>query len=200
MGMGRGTTGGNVTERPILFSGPMVRAVLGVTKTQTRRVVRGVDECAHGYDAVKEVDGQTIRCAGGATLTSPFGVPGDRLWVRETFKPHPPGTGRTRPSAAIYRADYQLSEGPGPWKPAIHMPRWACRLVLDVVAARAERLQDISEADAIAEGVHHQPKLLAPNGARILYVLLWNSLNAKRGYGWATNPWVWVIEFRRVNG
>lgn len=78
------------------------------------------------------------------------------------------------------------------------MPRWACRLVLEVCLVRVQRLQEISERDAIAEGVHHEPMKLTADGGRILYRQLWDLLNAERGYPWKSNPWVWVVEFRKL--
>lgn len=204
-----------MTERQILMSGPMVRAILEGRKTQTRRVVRGIDECPHGYDGVVTATVQEeahlrgkhcFNLASGESLymRSPYGQPGDRLWVRETHA-------GDNCCGWVYRADHpdanikagELDDGEQSlrrWTPAIHMKREACRLVLEVVAVRVERLQEISERDAIAEGVHHQPHGLTADGGRILYRQLWNHLNAKRGLGWLENPWVWVIEFRRFNG
>lgn len=179
-------------ERPILFSGPMVRAILDGTKTQTRRVamhtVCGVRVARLAYDPAPDV------CA------CPYGVPGDRLWVRETFAPFSTG-------GAVYRADKpRFSPGAhevvgGSWHPSIHMPRWASRLSLEVTGVRVERLQDISEADAIAEGCHDSdgaPTQELSGTARGAFALLWDDLNADRGYGWDANPWVWVVEFRKV--
>lgn len=154
-------------EHPILFSGPMVKALLAGTKIQTRRVIK---------------PGADIRC--------PYGCAGDRLWVRETWC-------RTEDGGIAFRAD-TWTVHPGvdeTWKPSIFMPRWACRLRLEITRVRMEKLQDISEADAIAEG-------LEPVGvvsARDQYHILWDDLNAKRGFGWAMDPRVWVIEFRKVS-
>ena len=178
-----------MAERPILFSGAMVRAILEGRKTQTRRVISDKHEWARS-NAVR-----------GECWLSPFGVRGDRLWVRETHA-------GDNLCGWVYRADHpdadiragELDDGEQTlrrWTPAIHMPRAACRLMLDVVTVRVERLQEISEEDAIAEGVRPPGDYgRAPNVA--VYRALWDSLNAKRGYGWDVNPWVWVIEFRRT--
>lgn len=165
-------------ERPILFSGPMVRAILDGRKTQTRRVAKGFlpwDEC-------------------------PYGLPGDRLWVRETYRSAIHGAGRK----IVYRADQDGSTDGFVWRPSIFMPRALCRLVLDVAAVGVERLQDISLHDCYAEGCERPNPLrlgsvvCETDNARGWYTQLWDSLNAKRGFGWATNPWVWVVEFKRA--
>lgn len=198
-------------ERPILFSGPMVRAILVGRKTQTRRVVKpqptGTVRWRCGLNAI---DGRL----GGAwedaarVFGCPYGAPGDRLWVRETFCyewdernnrwPDPP--------TYLYRADnhdvYNINDSDkSPWTPSIHMPRAASRLTLEVLNVRVERLQDISERDCVAEGIESDDYPPAPDSDymfdyRAAYSQLWNSINAKRA-PWASNPWVWVIEFRR---
>lgn len=196
-----------MTERPIIFSGPMVRALLAGRKTQTRRIVKGVDECPHGYDGVvthtvpKEahfVGQHCFQLASGETayIRCPYGAPGDRLWVRETFMREIEDG--TPTGGFIYRAsDRPEPDGEKPlrWTPAIHMKRVACRLRLEVTGVRIERLQEISEKDSRAEGID------APTAGsyRAGYARLWNSLNEKRA-PWGSNPWVWVIEFRRANG
>ncbi len=198
------------TEKPILFSGPMVRAILEGRKTQTRRAVPSsrvyeMNACIRHY---------------------PYGRAGDRLWVRETWaettnverlsnwpdRPHIPGERSDDGylfDAVIWRADGEWAwcDGDGfdteksYLKPSIHMPRTACRLLLDVKAIRVERLQDISENDAIAEGVDAISLADVPRqatwGPRPDFAQLWDSINEKRGFGWATNPWVWIIEFER---
>lgn len=167
---------------PILFSGPMVRAILEGRKTQTRRPCRwGV-----ARDAV---------------------AAGDRLWVRETWAV---ATGDVCDgNAAIrYRADGALEavndhrsdalprmlSTSDRWRPSIHMPRWASRLTLPVVSVRAERLHDITEADAVAEGVR-DPDLRAAETARVLFADLWNATYGPEA--WDANPWVWRIEFTK---
>ena len=171
-----------------------------------------------------------------------YGSPGDRLWVRETwqlFDPHPDGDGdalgadrikhgqrapwdgvvneRAIEWVAAYRADGDVAHkthGPALWRPSIHMPRWASRLTLDVTAVRVERLQAISEADAIAEGVRELPLQECHPGAWwtadpstgaalhardpvAAFRKLWDSINGDRA-SWASNPWVWVVEFTRA--
>lgn len=133
----------------------------------------------------------TIR--GDHGVTSPFGKPGDRLWVRETFSV----TG----DAITYRASVDGStQSAKGWKPAIHMPRTACRLAVDVMDVEIERLQDITSDDAVAEGIEpHDSGDAAEEDAfnRSAYAELWDSLNAKRGFSWKRNPWVWVVTFMR---
>lgn len=200
-------------ERPILFAGPMVRAILDGRKTQTRRVVKGVPDNAvlpRYYDAERaprpelaHTFGWFVPEAGDAwpmndddRLRCPYGQPGDRLWVRETFSyPHDWREETDGREVAIWRwADGNPMYGDWtPPKPSIHMPRWACRLVLEVTAVRVERLQEITVGDCRAEGMDAPLGRLSTQFAK-----LWNSLNEKRGYGWDSNPWVWVIEFKRV--
>jgi hypothetical protein len=146
-----------MTERPILFSGQMVRAILGGAKTQTRRVLHAAEGTfwGHpGYELRAQGDGmwgwhwrETGEAANPSTrVRCPYGVPGDRLWVRETFR-QAPGS-----MSVHYAADRDEVSG-GPWRPSIFMPRWASRLTLELTSVRVERLQDISEADAEAEGI-----------------------------------------------
>lgn len=178
-----------MSEHPILFSGEMVRAILEGRKTQTRRVITVPVSDAHAgrpHSPMVKHNGDWYK----PHEWSPYGVPGDRLWVRETWaKPYVN-------CDAVFRADYK-GAGILKWKPSIHMPRWASRITLDVVNVRVERVQDISEEDARAEGIDDGwlVREQFPE-ARIAYRYLWDSINAKRGYGWATNPWVWVIEFK----
>ena len=182
----------------------MVRAIYDRVKTQTRRVVRGVEECPHGYDVVRGIekrDGAVVlKLAGGATATCPYGKTGDRLWVRESFWA----------DATTKKFLWYVSDVVRPNRvrdhcrlvPGIHMRRELCRLVLEITNVRVQRLQDISEDDAKAEGVsqHDLPTKTyqgwADHAHRQLYRDLWNSLNAKRGYVWNANPLVWVVEFR----
>lgn len=181
-----------MTERPILFQGPMVRPIRAGTKTQTRRICRLQADADHREGGAMWTHAQQLdRC--------PYGRPGDRLWVRESHwfakDEHDPVTGYFPPPKTvedvIYRAD---GEVPGKvWRPSIHMPRWACRIVLEVTDLRIERLQDISEADARAEGY----VLGAPpcsDDPRGWYRHLWESINGAGS--WARNPWVWAVSFR----
>ena len=208
-------------ERQILFSGPMVRAILEDRKTQTRRVVANQPEkdkvCHEGDYWIwrdRKLDAgycHTQRRPMERLMEPlcPYGVPGDRLWVRETLKTHghfgfplgdrPQVRREDRARIWSYAAD-NVPDHTGS-VPSIHMPRWACRLVLDITAIRVERVQEISEDDAKAEGVEQY--VTGPHWDqdryRPSYRELWDSLNAKRGFGWATNPWVWVVEFKRCN-
>ncbi|MGA7781148.1 MAG: hypothetical protein WCA85_26045 [Paraburkholderia sp.] len=141
----------------------------------------------------------------------PYGTPGDRLWVRETFAHMYRGNAAPETRCdddVVYRADgFSHDEyAYGSWKPSIHMPRWASRITLEVTGVRVERLCDISEQDAAAEGmvprwpdgveIRHD---CSSNMCRDLFRTLWDGLNAGRGYGWDANPWVWVVEFRRAH-
>lgn len=188
-----------MTERPILFSGPMVRAILAGRKTQTRRLVKpqpeqGIWKCGRSCLAL----GNAPPPPDGYERWCPYGLPGDRLWVRECWRELGSGQGAdgkipTYPVPVGYAADRGYS---GPWRPSIHMPRWASRLTLEVVGVRVERLHDISEADAQAEGC--APMLThADPSAREQFESLWDSINGKRAT-WASNPWVWVVTFRRL--
>ncbi|WP_322038377.1 hypothetical protein [Burkholderia cenocepacia] len=213
-----------MTERPILFSGPMVRAILEGRKTQTRRVVRHQPPVAtREVFTFHHPDPRTHYWAfdGGSLLDwshpCPQGEIGDRLYVRETrqHSNHPFGPYESD-CVVFYRADY-LDDPLGPdleqsaegirreWRPSIHMPRAAARITLEITGVRVERLQSISESDARAEGVtieeHHMRGYCAgayrPPSIRAFHDL-WDSLNAARGHGWDVNPWVWVVEFRRI--
>lgn len=174
-------------ERPVIFSGPMVRAILAGTKTQTRRVLR---EQAESY--VGDLLGQrfiypVVRgTAEPVPIRCPYGQPGDRLWVRETWS-------REDVRGIMYRA---TDKNPSTlnWKPSIHMHRADSRLTLELTEVRVQRLLQISEEDAEAEGV--EP--VGWEGHAGCFAALWDSINAKRGHSWASNPWVWALTFRRV--
>ena len=201
-------------ERPILFSAPMVRAILDGSKTQTRRIVKPK---------------WTIYPAADPRMTKwlpacPYGQPGDRLWVRETwqgplldseeheaqFREDGPDA-FNKPGFCAYRATDTLdavdSDGNDlGWRPSIHMPRWASRILLEVTGVRVERLNDISKADAIAEGAPPShpsiDRVSAEYGhadfSRSWYAQLWDQINGPGS--WDANPWVWVVEFKRVEG
>ncbi len=181
-------------ERPILMSAPMVRAILEGRKTQTRRVYKPRE-----VDNVEDPHGALF------AFPTPYGSPGDRLWVRETWShdAHDLDTCRAAhedASPGIGYGPYYRSTEVAPdtlrWKPSIFMPRWASRITLEVTEVRVQRLQEISEDDAKAEGCE-------PSGsagfatARGLYAALWDSINGARA-PWPSNPWVWAITFRRL--
>ena len=182
--------------RPILFSTDMVRAILDGRKTQTRRIV------------VLRL-GETIWESSCRKY-----VAEDTLWVRETwfYEMHMQDREQEAPDLPsgcyshryVYKADspeYPVDIGVGAtgWRPSIYMPREAARLFLRVTDVRAERLQDITEADALAEGMRYDGKGSSRLWtARDAYIDLWDKLNAKRGFGWDSNPYVWVIEFEKI--
>lgn len=189
-------------DRPILFSGEMVRAILDGRKTQTRRAVKPQPDFVAGNEKiVARFTPDDCRLGRlGKAIQCPHGQPGDRLWVRETFADE--GC-RMRREDCYYRADGECDLQGGRWTPSIHMPRWASRITLEITGVRVERLQDISEEDAIAEG---PPGLKFPappgsfwvtdDGRRKAFRSLWESINGPES--WKQNPWVWVIEFKRL--
>src|SRR5262245_50360133 len=141
-------------ERPILFSGEMVKAILDGRKTQTRRLIMHQGRPLDDF-AFYEVDGDEVRTESGKQLKCKYGQPGDRLWVRETwrvFGGHQYEYQQHQPSV-LYRADFDLFDEEGAWRPSIFMPRWASRITLEITKVRVERLDGISEEDAMAEGV-----------------------------------------------
>lgn len=193
-----------MTEHPILFSGPMVRAILDDSKTQTRRIIKPqADDRGYRwtFDRMENWHGQRVQ--------GPVYEPGDRLWVRESLVRHDRGI------PCRYAADggpvFRDGETVGwSWErnrlPSIHMPRWASRLLLEVVEVRVERLQDITAADVLAEGVltDHSRGLVGQHPIEYfddttvsVFRDLWDSINSKRA-PWSSNPWVWCISFRRV--
>ncbi|MBC3375743.1 hypothetical protein HU762_17470 [Pseudomonas sp. SWRI92] len=204
-----------IKERPILFGALMVRAILEGRKTVTRREVKkraALDCLAAGFEPA------FLALPGNADLC-PYGKPGDRLWVRETWycdhfevmrgpylKPDDLNVSEAIDDGTlVYAADgltpYEADQPI--WKPSIHMPRWACRILLEITDVRVERLQDISRADIRAEGLQCPPELgsddVSPN-YRDWYPAawreLWESINGVES--WDANPWVWVVEFKRV--
>ncbi|MFU3727937.1 hypothetical protein [Pseudomonas aeruginosa] len=198
-------------ERPILFSGPMVRVILEGRKTVTRRAMKPqsvLDGHFWTYGGAGWSDRiNSLTPVAGHSLAArcPYGQPGDRLWVREawacTLVAQAPGE-----EWVVYREGDNRTDYGGPWKPSIHMPRWASRILLEITAVRVERLQDISEEQAQAEGVKgeqcdHARQACADIGCwgdttKGAFGFLWESLNGEGS--WAATPWVWVVEFKRV--
>ncbi len=218
---------GEVKSRPILFSGEMVNAILQGRKSQTRRVIRDTDVRDHRAFAVAAyVTSRPVRERGrvighrDVIVSSPFGQPGDRLWVRETWRVESRGvtnyldyaadTGAPdmKPVALPEAKAYATRELK--YRPSIHMPRWASRITLEVTGVRVERLNDCSAPDALAEGVEEHAWHGVPiykwrgvgdfwNDPREAFREGWDSINGKRpGCAWKDSPWVWVVEFRRV--
>lgn len=207
-------------DKPIIFSAPMVKAILSGTKTQTRRIIKPQPQ---GHTAWQDDDTGEWWVSGhgevGDTLLSLRWAPGDRLWVKEGFSVHisagpvihPKGDGHPWGSP-IYKATFGAGldprcEGFSRWRPSIHMPRWASRITLAVKAVRVERLQDISEGDAIAEGVtadedpFWRPSFADPDSGgrpshRASFEYLWGHIHGPNA--WDANPWVSVTTFRRV--
>lgn len=221
-------------ERPILFNSAMVRAVLAGTKTQTRRLVKlphnnplgvwepfwfGGENCydRHGQD----VPGRWTlgHSRTGDIIGCPIAQAGDRLWVREAWRTVagadtiPPRDLMNVESSIHYEADESSSAGMGKLRPGMFMPRWASRITLEVTGVRVERLQEISEADAMAEGIERMP-CLVPNTRlwrnytpgngwtpsiaipQNSFRSLWESINGPGA--WAANPWVWCVAFQKV--
>lgn len=225
-------------ERPILFNGPMVRAILDGRKTMTRRIVKPQPEqpasachsnhvskhAAPYLDAYCSQHKTTENPRGMSdqwcwwqiddrqclpTFRCPYGQPGDKLWVRETwdFRPWPtndcPGAVRIAYGADGHQLDAIAPAGWNPllysrerWRPSIHMPRWASRITLEIVSVRVERLQDIDEHAALKEGVDGWVKDTRCETARDGFITLWESINGPGS--WDANPWVWAIEFKRI--
>jgi hypothetical protein len=232
-----------MNSRPILFSAPMIRAILAGQKTQTRRIIKWRGEPPdfvggrgeegdpnawgwffdgphhHGYAVVAR--GHSERFDNGSvSLPCPYGEPGDQLWVRETWGLHIRSTstawcrasikGRSPDELALAYALAYSADGDSPqafWRPSIHMPRWASRLSLEVVGVRVERLHQITQADAVAEGIADTSAVWSAAGESPLsdtdragpragYETLWKDINGAES--WDENPWVWVIEFKRA--
>lgn len=188
-------------DRPILFSAPMIRALLDGSKTQTRRVIKSRYANCHVEvtDGVAEIV-NTAEPESRSVFQCPYGQPGDHLWVRETFAKIIGQSGGW--IETDYRATYNHGDRLGDtlgikkrWTPAIHMPRDACRITLEVSGVRVERLQDISRGDAMAEGCPF-PNMAQGDDPRKWYADLWEQINGSGG--WNANPWVWVVSFKKV--
>lgn len=217
-----------VAEHPILFSAPMVRAILAGKKSQTRRIVN-LRRVQHRVDwigwtqlddgqgwAAQHVSAAAFDCPDElereTRLSCPYGKPGDCLWVREpwAYFGGDEYLYQQEPKAVVFRANeglyHEAINGPrwaDKWRPSIHMPRWASRLLLEVTEVRVQRLQDISDADIEAEGLTEE---VAANAIRpvadlrrLSWRALWDSINGKKA-PWGSNPWVWAISFRALAG
>jgi hypothetical protein len=216
-------------ERPLLFNGEMVRAILDGRKTQTRRVIKPQPVHAqvhehngkvlydgehrlwwwknHSWDRLLDAESERKQLA----KFSPYGQPGDRLWVPEGWRTTP-GYDSWKPSELPERVYLQYSDEStncgewldwGKWRPSIYMPRWASRITLEVTDVRVERVQEISPSDAKAEGDKERsgfPEYHA-HGAKChvnWFRDLWNSIYGERS--WEENDWVWVVEFKKGQG
>lgn len=186
-------------ERPILFNSEMVRAILEGRKTQTRRAVKGnpvsvlqfigrdnekTGEYGLSFEHERVIE-KHIKC--------PYGIPGDKLWVRETMAEDCIGSqSHTRYLADNHwRAiDWQYSKSVCP---SIHMPRWASRILLEITDIRVERIQDMKNGDAVKEGIDRDDSWPINR-----FRNLWNSTNESKGFGWDVNPFTWVVEFKVV--
>ena len=196
-------------ERPILFSASMVRAILNGSKTQTRRVIKQQPPnwSWHSVESVAKVYGLTQRIGSKNYWIKPcpYGQPGDRLWCRETWADLR-GAGFDRPFAYLAdsskkgyedeeskrcRLDYGVK-----WRPSIHMPRIASRITLEITGVRVERLHDITNNDALDEGTPDLRTIENGWDMRRCFQDLWEQINGAGS--WAENPWVWVIEFKKV--
>ena len=188
-------------ERPILFSAPMVRAILAGTKTQTRRTLKPQPTHFNPAGVPRRVNPD-----GGpsAVLACPYGKPGDRLWVRESWRACseadavPP-----RDMDAAYRVWFEADAfagrfhqpGYGKLRPGMFMPRWASRITLEVTSVRVERLRDITRGDAMAEGCPF-PNMAKGDSPRRWFEYLWRQINGVDS--WDANPLVWVVSFTRL--
>lgn len=201
-------------ERSVRFNALSIRALAAGRKTQARFAVKGQDQTWDKVTPEWDVNGKEFFVVSGQTeqnglrpiltaIKCPYGQAGDRLWVRETFSVVPDHDEPAGHSAVLYRAD---GHGPyGKWRSSTQMPREASRIFLEVTGVRVERLHDIDEAGAVAEGAQRDEQPDTPNFtlhestrvARFQYRSIWN--DAKQGWSWECNPWVWVVEFRRVN-
>ncbi len=216
-----------MNTKPMIFTTENIRGIRDGRKTMTRRVIKpqpsegGLEWCTAADGAFSAWQDPLLLLdehsedGGPCQRVCPYGVPGDLLWVRETWGKEPDR--RTSPSLGettnlfegdvFYRASHE-NNYPGPWKPSIHMPRTLSRLTLRVSNVRVERVQDISEEDMIAEGItdigdgcgclERANGNMAYSTTRNLFMQLWDSINAKRGYSWESNPYVWIIEWDKV--
>ena len=190
-------------EHPILFSGEMVKAILDNRKTMTRRIIK-LPKCEFPYVYYGAKTGEYLFGEpnypeeGSFAIDCPYGQVGDRLWVRETFS--------VRETPKEFIVEYKaggLMVCPSvyaKWKPSIFMPRWACRIILENVSVRVERVQDITEAEALREGIlFKSPPISSGGGYRRTFEAGWDEMYSKKPeLQWEVNPWVWRVEFERV--
>lgn len=199
-------------ESPLPFTADMIKAVYADLKTKTRRVIKPQFTQLWGQGV--RIGDDTYSCHvnipvpdGWKWLRCPYGKAGDRLWVREACAI---GWCDTSPLAVDYHADGkrthfvietpQQAQAAAAYindsrRPPMYMPRWASRLMLEVVSVGVERVQDITQEDAVAEGC---VEIAGRSWGRLGFSQLWDQINGTRGYGWDVNPWVWVVEFRRL--
>ena len=220
-----------MNDHPILFNSEMIKAVLDGRKTMTRRVIKGNPSDRHGrLDFEQGILKQSSQLNGcwhvHKKFKCPYGKIGDVLWVRENTRTICYGRGDEFEYGEFcieYLADDLLVSCPKEhhdwWRhnwhirpsttlPSIFMPRWASRITLEITAIRVERVQKITRADAVAEGIIHE---VCDHGHLEVCTAgcwpepehkfrdLWDSINKKRGYGWDVNPWCWCVEFRRID-
>jgi hypothetical protein len=200
-------------DRPITFTGPMVRAILGDRKTQTRRVIKPQPVWIRDPNTPFKTPDANPR----GIIKCPYGQPGGRLWVREKWFPMRldyrglltvapilyAADGHIR-HRSLWKIDYRDNKPPMGhiWRSPVHMSRWASRISLEITNVRVERVQDINVDDAIEEGIPLGSHGWFDDGSmmdeRDLFAALWDSINAKKGFRWEANPWVWVVEFKRL--
>ncbi|MFM4167590.1 hypothetical protein AB8R50_21345 [Klebsiella pneumoniae subsp. ozaenae] len=199
-------------ERGMIFNGELVRAILDGRKTQTRRPIKWKQtrftEIGEREDGSKWPWSEDAEHACDFWHPCPFGAVGDRIWVREAFRVH---SRATDVATLVYKASERNSwteqtrrvpvavcnkpATPEKWTPSLHMPRWASRILLEITGVRVERLRSMSQDDARAEGVIAAS---GPMEAGLAFRELWDSIYGEES--WKANPWVWVIEFKRVEG
>ncbi|MDF7711357.1 hypothetical protein PUR37_21140 [Klebsiella pneumoniae] len=201
-----------MSERGMIFNAEMVRALLDGRKTQTRRPIKWKQtrftEIGEREDGSKWPWSEDAKHACDSWHPCPFGAVGDRIWVREAFRVH---SRATDVATLVYKASERNSwteqtrrvpvavcnkpATPEKWTPSLHMPRWASRILLEITGVRVERLRSMSQDDARAEGVIAAS---GPMEAGLAFRELWDSIYGEES--WKANPWVWVIEFKRVEG
>ncbi|MGH6076652.1 hypothetical protein ACRFNI_05165 [Klebsiella pneumoniae] len=200
-------------ERGMIFNGEMVRALLSGRKTQTRRIIK---DCTVGRDQISkfiQIEKKFIGCYPEDVPElirecCPYGIPGDRIWVREAFRVH---SRATDVATLVYKASERNSwteqthrvpvavcnkpATPEKWTPSLHMPRWASRILLEITGVRVERLKSISDRDALREGCS-TADMKSGDCVADVFARLWASIYGDES--WNSNPWVWVIEFKRI--